>query len=42
MFDEGSISAMLRDNPCTWLTVCSDKYRTVQTQKMAIGLKIRI
>ena len=42
MCDEGPISAMLRDNPFTWLTACSDKDRTVKTQKMAIGLKIRI
>ena len=42
MCDEGPISAMLRDNLCTWLKACSDKDRTVQTQKIAIGLKIRI
>ena len=42
MCDEGPISAMLRDNPCTWLTACSDREWTVQTQKMLIGLKIRI
>ena len=40
--DEGPISAMLQDNLYTWLTACSDINRTVQTQKMAIGLKIRI
>ena len=39
---EGPISAMLRDNLYTWLTACSGINRTVQTQKMAIGLKIRI
>ena len=37
--DEGPFSAMLRVYLCTWLTACSDINRTVQTQKMAIGLK---
>ena len=33
---------MLSANLCTWLTACSDINSTVQTQTMAIGLKIRI